>query len=141
MHIYPYGIFEHESYRIACTILHRSDIKQPLNIFIQYLQCSIDNCLSNIIDKTCQTSSLISTTSNRVNPFQTQFISTESHILHYPSIGHQYICCYEQNDLITIAKAITTLSSKVKFKFIYKYQSILLKIIVICLIFINPNLV
>jgi len=113
LNVYPYGIFENESYRIVCTIRHRSDINRPLNIFIQYSQCSFDTCLSNLIDKKCQTLSnqqLISTTSNRINDYQTQFISTNSHTLDNPSIGHQYLCCYEQMGLIAIAKAITILS-------------------------------
>jgi hypothetical protein len=117
INIYPYGIHERESYRIVCTIRHRSDLKQPLNIFIQYYQCSIDNCLSNLLDKTCRAPSnqhTISTTSTRINDFQTQFVSTDSHQLNNPSIGHQYLCCYKQNGLINLAKAITILSRKIQ---------------------------
>ncbi len=120
LNIYPYGIFEREAYRIVCTIRHRSDVNQPLNIVIQYFQCSIDNCLSNLIDKTCQSSSnqySISTTSNRINDYQTQFISTISHTLNDPMTGYQYLCCYKENNLITIPKAITILSSKIILKY------------------------
>ena len=117
--VYPYGVFKNESYHIVCTIRHPSDIQRPLNVFIQYSQCSIDHCLSNIIDKTCRLSSnehVISTTSNRMNNYQTQFVSKKSHLLHDPSIGHQYLCCYEQNGLINMAKAITILSRKTIFQ-------------------------
>ena len=62
LNIYPYGIYERESYRIVCTVRHRSDIEQPLNVFIQHIECSIDNCLSDIIDKTCR-----STTGQRLS--------------------------------------------------------------------------
>ncbi|CAF4377532.1 unnamed protein product, partial [Adineta steineri] len=113
VNIYPYGVFERESYRVACTIRHRSDINRPLNIFIKYSQCSIDNCLSNLIDQTCQMTSnqnILSITSNRINDFQTQFISSTSQTIENPTIGYQYLCCYEQNGLINIAKAITILS-------------------------------
>ncbi|CAF4341318.1 unnamed protein product, partial [Rotaria sp. Silwood2] len=113
LNIYSYGIFQNESYRIVCTIRHRSDIKGPLNIFIQYSKCLIDNCLSNLIYETCQISSnknLISTISNHINNYQTQFISSNFHLLNNPSIGHNYLCCYEQNGLISIAKATTVLS-------------------------------
>ncbi|CAF0830837.1 unnamed protein product [Adineta steineri] len=113
VNIYPYGVFERESYRIACTIRHRSDINRPLNIFIKYSQCSIDNCLSNLIDQTCQMTSnqnILSITSNRINDYQTQFISSTSQTIDNPTIGYQYLCCYEQNGLINIAKAITILS-------------------------------
>jgi len=124
LNIYSYGIFQRESYNIVCTIHHRSDLKQSLNIFIQYYPCSIGNCLSNLHDKTCRTSSSdqhsISTTSNRINNFQTQLISMNPHKLDNPAIGHQYLCCYKQNGLITIAKAITILSSKIKLNFLIK---------------------
>ncbi|CAF4523047.1 unnamed protein product [Rotaria sp. Silwood1] len=113
LNIYSYGIFPNESYRMVCTIRHRSDIKRPLNIFIQYSKCLIDNCLSSLIYDTCQISSnknLISSTSNHINNYQTQFISSNSHTLDNPSIGHNYLCCYKQNGLVSVAKAITVLS-------------------------------
>ncbi|CAF3375104.1 unnamed protein product [Rotaria socialis] len=113
LRIYSYGVSEYDSYRIVCTIRHRSDIKQPLNVYIQYSTCSIDDCLSNLIDKTCQISSrttLMKTISNPINNYQTQFVSNHSHKLTASSIGHQYLCCYQENGLINIAKGITILS-------------------------------
>jgi len=114
LNIYPYGIYERESYRIVCTVRHRSDIEQPLNVFIQHTECSIENCLSDIIDKTCRSTigqRLSITNANRINNFQTQFISSDSQILNDPSIGHQYICCYEQNGFFILAKALTALAN------------------------------
>ena len=111
--IYPYGILERESYRVVCHIRHRSDVQQPLKAFVQYHPCSVDTCLSEIINRVCQrgpNSQSLATTSQRVNDFQTQLISTASHQLESPSVGHQYLCCYEQNGLIAIAKALTILS-------------------------------
>jgi hypothetical protein len=124
INIYSYGIFQRESYRVVCTVRHHSDLKQPLNVFIQFYQCSVDNCLSNLQDKKCRTSSnenLISTTSNRITDFQTQFVSNNSYKLDDPSIGHQYLCCYQQNGLINIAKGITILSSNIKLNFFIKH--------------------
>ncbi len=117
LNIYSYGIYERESYRVVCTIRHRSDIKQPLNVFIQHIECSIENCLSDIIDKTCRSSTgqhLSITKANRINDFQTQFVSSDSQILDDPSIGHQYICCYEENGVLILAKALTALARKRK---------------------------
>ena len=62
-------------------------------------------------------STFINNKSNRINNFQTQFISSDSQILNDPSIGHQYICCYEQNGFIILAKALTALASKKKREF------------------------
>ncbi len=143
LNIYAYGIYERESYRVVCTIRHRADIDQSLNVFIQHTECSVDNCLSDIIDKTCQSPGsqrLPITKANRINNFQTQFISIESQVVDDPSIGHQYICCYEQNGLIILAKALTALARKIeKFQdFIYFFY---LKEIVICLLYRNQNLV
>jgi hypothetical protein len=117
INIYSYGIYRNESYRIVCTIQHHSNLKKSLNVFIQYYQCSIDNCLSNLHNKICRNENLITTTSNRINNFQTQIVSINSHKLNNPSIGHQYLCCYKQNNLINIAKAITILSRKMKLNF------------------------
>ncbi|CAF1140999.1 unnamed protein product, partial [Rotaria sordida] len=113
LNIYSYGIYERESYRIVCTVRHRADIARPLNVFIHDIQCSIENCLSDIIDRTCKSSSnprLLLTKANRINNFQTEFVSIESQIIDNPSIGHQYICCYEQNGLIMLAKSLTALA-------------------------------
>jgi len=117
LNIYSYGIYPYESYHVICTIRHRSDIEQPLNVFIQRIECSIDNCLSDIIDKSCRLTTgqrLSITKENRINDFQTQFVSSDSQILDDPSIGHQYICCYEENGLLILAKALTALARKRK---------------------------
>lgn len=114
--IYPYGIAPGTSYRIICSMRHRADINTPLNVFIQYFMCNIDNCLSTLIDKTCQTSSKqsqLTTVSNRINDYQTDFISSESHRLTNPSMAYQYLCCYENKRLMTIGKAIAVASSKI----------------------------
>ncbi len=117
INIYSYGIFQQESYRIVCTVHHHSNLKQSLNVFIQYYQCSIDTCLSNLHDKICRNENILSTTSTRINNYQTQFVSVNSHKLDNPSIGYQYLCCYKEKNLINIAKAITILSRKIKIKF------------------------
>ena len=52
------------------------------------------------------------TKANSINNYQTQFVSIDSQIINDPSIGHQYICCYEQNGLITLAKGLTALARK-----------------------------
>jgi hypothetical protein len=117
--IYSYGIHPRERYRILCNVRHRSEKKQSLNVFIQYYQCSIDSCLSDLLDKACRSSSdqnSISTIAHRIDKFQTQFVSSDSHKLDNPLMGHQYLCCYQQNGLINIAKAITILSRKIKIK-------------------------
>lgn len=113
LNIYSYGIYEGESYTIGCTVRHRSDIQQPLNVFIQYLQCPIDNCLSDIIDKSCRSTAaqrLSITPGKRINNYQTLFVSSQSQILVDPAIGHQYICCYEHNGLSILAKGLTALA-------------------------------
>ena len=113
--IYPYGIKEQQPYRAACTVRHRSDIGQPLNVFIQHVQCSIDNCLSEIIDSACQSTTgerLPLSQPTRINNYQTQFISSDSHTLDNAMTGHQYICCYEKNGLAVLAKAVTVLARK-----------------------------
>ena len=113
--IYPYGVLERESYRVVCNIRHRSNVQQPLNAFLQYYPCSVDTGLSEIINRVCQrgpNSQTLATTSQRVNDFQTQLTSTASHQLESPSVGRQYLCCYEQNGLVAIAKALTILSRK-----------------------------
>ncbi len=115
VNIYPYGIYENESYRVVCTIRHRSDIEKPLNIFIQQIPCSIDNCLLDIIVNTCQSTTgqrLAMTQPTRISGYQTQFASSDSQILSDPSIGHQYLCCYEKDGLIVLAKALTALARK-----------------------------
>jgi hypothetical protein len=113
LNIYPYGIYERESYRVVCTIRHRADIEQPLNVFIQRTECSIDNCLSDIIDQTCRSTTgqrLSITKSNLINNFRTQFINSDSQIINDPSTGHRYICCYEKNGLFILAKAVAVLA-------------------------------
>lgn len=113
--IYSYGIFERESYRIVCNVRHRTDSKRSLNVFIEYYSCSIDDCLINLVDKRCQSPTsrnILSVTSHRTEKFQSQFVSSQSHRLENPSMGYQYLCCYEQNGYVSIAKAITVLSSK-----------------------------
>ncbi|CAF3221282.1 unnamed protein product [Rotaria socialis] len=113
INIHTYGIYESELYRVVCTVRHRADIQQPLKVFIHDVQCAVDHCLSDIIDKTCQVSPnlrVLSTGSNRITSFQTQFVSTDAQIIDDPSIGHQYICCYEQNGLVLIAKSLTALA-------------------------------
>ncbi|CAF4790294.1 unnamed protein product, partial [Rotaria magnacalcarata] len=57
-------------------------------------------------------SRVLTTGSNRITSFQTQFVSTDAQIIDDPSIGHQYICCYEQNGLVLIAKSLTALARK-----------------------------
>ncbi|CAF1076010.1 unnamed protein product [Rotaria sp. Silwood1] len=113
LNIDSYGIYERESYQIVCTVCHRADIVRPLNVFIHDIQCSIDNCLSDIIDKTCRSSSnprVLHTTVKNIDSFTTQFISSESEIINDPSIGHQYVCCYEQTGSIMLAKSLTALA-------------------------------
>jgi hypothetical protein len=119
LNIYSYGIHRDESYRILCNVHHRSDQKQSLNVFIQYYQCSIDNCLSDLIDKSCRSSNRnsIKTNAHQIDKFQTQFVSYDSYRIDNPLIGHQYLCCYQKNGLINIAKAITVLSRKIKSQF------------------------
>ncbi|CAF0895692.1 unnamed protein product [Adineta ricciae] len=111
--IYAYGIYENEPYRVVCTIRHRADIERSLNVFIQHTECTMEHCLSDIIDKTCQSSSnqrLPTSKATRINDFQTQFVSIESQTIHDPLIAHQYICCYEQKGLVQLAKALTVLA-------------------------------
>jgi hypothetical protein len=113
--IYSYGIQERESYRVACTVRHRSDIEQPLNVFIQHIQCSIDNCLSDINDNTYRSTTgerLPLSQATRINSYRTQFVSSDSKVLDSPTIGHQYVCCYEKNGLTVFAKALTALARK-----------------------------
>jgi hypothetical protein len=89
-------------------------------VFIQHAECSIDNCLSDIISKTCRSSSsrrLPTTNANRINNFQTQFVSIDPQTITDPSVGHQYICCYDQTNSIVLAQALTALARK-KNKFI-----------------------
>ena len=112
--IYAEGMKERESYRVVCSIRHRADISQPLNVFIQHIECSVDSCLSDVIDKTCRspTSQRLSIgRANLINSYQTQFVSTDPQTLDDPSIGKQYVCCYEQNGLTILAKALTVLAS------------------------------
>ena len=142
--IYPYGVFTNESYQINCTIRHRADIERPLNMYIQYFQCPINNCLSNLIHKPCLPQSdpnTINTTSIEKSDFETQLISTISHKLNNSNIGHQYLCCYEQDPLINIAKGITILSSKKTLNFYSKIKILSFKIIVICFTLNNQNLI
>lgn len=111
--IHSYGIYENESYRVACTIRHRANINRPLKVFLKYVQCSVDNCLSDLIDQTCQSSvgqRLSITEMNRINNFQTQFISSEIQKFDDPSIGHQYICCYDDQSKVTLAKGLTAIA-------------------------------
>lgn len=117
LNIYSYGTYKDESYRVVCTVRHRADIEQPLKVFIHNIPCSVDNCLSNFIDRGCPSSSSTTsmmTTATRLNKFQTQFVSTESKIIDNPLTAHQYICCYEQNGLTTLAKSVTALARKRK---------------------------
>lgn len=114
--IYSYGIFDKESYRVACTIRHRADVKRPLNVFLKYIQCSVDNCLSDLTDQTCQSSvgqRLSLTELTRTNSFQTQFISSEFQTFDDPSIGHQYICCYNDRSSVTLAKGLTAVAREI----------------------------
>jgi len=117
MNIYSHGISPQEQYKLACIIHHSSDLKQALDVTIRSFRCSIDNCLSDLSMKTCQSrsdDSSVGTTSTRASPFQTQFISKDSYIINDPSIGRQYICCYRQNgQLNTLAKAIVVSSSRI----------------------------
>lgn len=114
--VYASGIHPAESYRILCNVRHRSDKKQPINVFIQFYQCSIGNCLSNLVDKQCQSPdrNKIETTEHRIDKFQTQFVSADSRRIENPSMGHQYLCCYEQNGLMNVAKAIAVPSRKIQ---------------------------
>ena len=118
MRIYPYGITGKESYRAACTIRHRADTPQPLNVVIQRYSCPMESCLSTLVDQRCQRSfsqNSLRATPKRVSDFQTQLIGAESQQLDDPSFGYQYLCCYEQGGLISIAKAMTVVSSKLEF--------------------------
>ena len=113
LNIHALGIREKESYRIVCNIRHRADVEQPLNVFIKHLECSVDYCLSDVIDKSCgssQTDQLPISRGTRINAFQTQFVSVDSHVLDDPKIGRQYICCYESKGAIVLAKALTALA-------------------------------
>lgn len=117
MRIYPYGIAGKESYLAACTIRHRADTQQPLNVVIQRYSCPMESCLSTLIDQRCQRSfsqNSLRATSKRISDFQTQLISAEPQQLDDPSLGYQYLCCYEQGSLISIAKAMTVVSSKIE---------------------------
>ena len=111
--IHAYGIYKDESFRVACTVRHRSDIPQPLNIFIQQIECKVDNCLENIIDNACRSTTgqrLTMTKANQINNYQTQFISSTSQKFDDPTIGHQYICCYEQSIPLVLAKGLTAVA-------------------------------
>lgn len=115
LNIYAEGMKERQSYRVVCSIRHRADISQPLNVFIQHIECSVDTCLSDVIDKTCRspTSQRLSIgKANLINSYQTQFVSTDPQTLDDPSIGKQYVCCYEHNGLTVLAKALTVLARK-----------------------------
>lgn len=113
INIHTYGIYEGESYRVVCTIRHRADVEKPLRVSIHNVECSVDQCLSDIFDKTCQSltnSHLLNTQSTRVTKFQTQFVSTDSQIINEPSTGHQYVCCYVQSGVVLLAKSLTALA-------------------------------
>ena len=129
--VYPYGIAEKEPYRVACTIRHRVDIQQPLTVFIQYFSCPIETCLSTLIDRTCQRSlsqKSLKTTSKQINNFQTQLTSVESQQLDDPAVGYQYLCCYEQKGLISIAKAMAVVSSKREFDWLFLLRTLVWQI-------------
>ena len=101
-----------------------------MKVFIQYTECSVDVCLSEIIDKSCQSplnQRSLTIEMNRINDFQTQFISYESQTMKDPFIAYQYVCCYEQNGLFILSKALTALARKMKIKTtisIYTYMYI-----------------
>jgi hypothetical protein len=111
--VHASGVFERESFRVVCSIRHRADIGQPLNVFIQQSECSVDTCLSDTIEKTCRSPSgqrLPISKGARINAFQTQFVSIDSQILNDPAVGRQYLCCYEQRDPVPLAKGLTALA-------------------------------
>lgn len=113
--IHPYGIPLNTRYRISCNMRHRSDMKQPLEVSIHHFNCTVDTCLTNMIDKTCQrTRNLwpIPTVYKSINSYQTNWMSVESYRLHDPSMGHQFLCCYRDTTMTTVAKAIAVASSK-----------------------------
>lgn len=115
LNIYSYGFSNNKSYNAVCTVRHRSDVKRPLNVFIQYYQCSVDDCLLDLMNKVCQTSSnrgLRKSISTSISNYQSDFINNASYTLNNPSTGYQYLCCYRQNGLITLAKGVTVLSRK-----------------------------
>jgi len=73
----------------------------------------VDNCLSDLIDQSCQSSvgqRLSITEMKRINNFQTQFISNEIQKFDDPSIGHQYVCCYDDKSSVTLAKGLTAIA-------------------------------
>ena len=73
----------------------------------------MDNCLSDLIDQSCQSSvgqRLSITEMKRINNFQTQFISNEIQKFDDPSIGHQYVCCYDDKSSVTLAKGLTAIA-------------------------------
>lgn len=113
--IYAYGISQRESYRVVCNVRHRTDQKRSLDVFIEYHSCSVDDCLIDLADKRCRAlnnRNTMSVTTHRTEKFQSQFVSSNSHRLENPSMGYQYLCCYEQNGFVSVAKAITVLSRK-----------------------------
>jgi hypothetical protein len=134
LNIYAYGIYERESYRVVCTVRHRADIERSMNVYIHHLECNMDNCLSDIIDQTCQRSfgqRLSTSKATRINDFETQFASLESQKILDPATGHQYVCCYEQKGSVELAKALTALARR--------RESTKLSFITVLLSFVSGN--
>ena len=112
--IYTYGVLADETYRVVCNVQHHSNNSRPMRITVQYFSCSVYNCLSKFVDRSCQGTSknhMISTRKNPVNQYQTQWITVDTHRLIDSSIGYLYLCCDENNPSIVINRAITVLSS------------------------------
>ena len=121
--LYAYGVYDNEAFRVACTVRHRSDVGQPLKVFIHHIECRVENCLENIIDNACQSTTaqrLPMASANRINNYQTQFVSTNTQFLDESTLGHQYICCYEQNAPLVLAKGLTAIARKKHEKNLFK---------------------
>ena len=116
LNIYALGILEKQSYHVVCTIRHRADIKQPLNVFIQRAECPVESCLSDVIDRTCRSTTNIRLSTNpgiNINKFQTEFVSAESYTIDDYNVGNQYLCCYEKDGEVILAKALAALARKI----------------------------
>ena len=114
--VYSSGIRPGESYRILCNVRHRANRNQPISVFIQHYQCPIANCLSDLLDKQCQSPdrNTIKTTKDRVDDQQIQVVSSGSHQIDNPAMGHQYLCCDQKNGFTNLAKAIAVQSRKIQ---------------------------
>lgn len=115
INIYSYGIFEQERYSAVCNVRHRADVQQPLNVSMQFVQCPIEKCLSDIIEGTCRSPStdrIPLQLTRYVSKFQTEFITEQKFTIADLNNGHAFICCYEGEGNTILAKGITALARK-----------------------------